>query len=212
MTSTRLRQQRDLRGLGVERQQHHHRLRGGGVRRRERDDQRIVLGRQRRQLHAGARLHRQQHAAVGQHADINAADTAIVCTFTNTRKSATLTLAKTWVNGVSGDTATVTNSGFTNNATSGLSVSSGNNTTTGSPVTVFAGESGTISVSFSVGSAGNYTAVIACSGNATPLAGSTLTMNGADTAITCTFTDTRKSATLTSPKPGRTASAATRRR
>ena len=75
------------------------------------------------------------------------------------------------MNGTIGDTATVTSTGFTNNATSGASVSSGNNTTTGSSVTVFAGESGTISESFSVGSAGNYTASLNCTGNSTPLVG-----------------------------------------
>ena len=59
----------------------------------------------------------------------------------------------------------MTSAGFTNNASSGASVSSGNNTTTGTAVAVFAGESGTISESFSVGSAGNYTAALACTGN-----------------------------------------------
>ena len=112
----------------------------------------------------------------------------------------TLTLSKTWVNGITGDTATVTSTGFTNNATSGASVSSGNNTTTGSAVIVTTGESGTIGESFSVGSAANYTAVLTCTGNNTPLSGNTLTINVADTAIVCTITNTRKSATLTLAK------------
>jgi hypothetical protein len=136
-------------------------------------------------------------ALSGSTLTINPADTAITCTYTNTRRSATLTVRKTWVNGATGDTATVTSASFTNNASSGASVSSGNNTTTGIAVTVYAGESGTIAESFSVGSTANYTAALACSGNATALAGATLTVNPADTAITCTFTNTRKSATLT---------------
>ena len=99
---------------------------------------------------------------------VGAADTAIVCTETNTRRQATLTLRKTWVNALVGETATVTSTGFTNNATSGLSTSTGNNTTTGSSVVVFANEVGTISESLT--NAGNYTSALACTGNATPLA------------------------------------------
>lgn len=121
----------------------------------------------------------------------------VACTLTNTRKAATLRLAKTWVNAISGNTATVTSTGFGTNASSGASVSTGNNTTTGSAVTVYAGESGSIGETFSVGSAANYAASLACAGNGTALAGSNLTVNPADTAITCTLTNTRRSASLT---------------
>ncbi len=132
----------------------------------------------------------------GNSLTIAVTDINIVCTITNTRKQATLTLKKTWVIGKPGDTATVSSSGFTNNATSGASVSTGNNTTTGASVTVFAGESGTISEAFTVGSASNYRVTLTCTGNATPLSGNTLTINPADTAITCTMTNGPK-ATLT---------------
>jgi hypothetical protein len=84
----------------------------------------------------------------------------------------------------------VASSGFTNDATSGPSVSSGNNTTTGSPVTVYAGDSGTISEQFSVGSAGSYNATLACTGNTTAVSGNSLTVNAADTTIVCTYTNT----------------------
>ncbi len=125
---------------------------------------------------------------------VGAADTAIICTLTNTRKSATLTLAKTWVNGRSGETATVsTGAGFTTAATSGLSTSTGNNTTTGTSVTVYAGESGAISETMTNGA--NYTSVLACTGTS-GLSGTTLTVAPADTAITCTYTNTRRSTTF----------------
>lgn len=120
----------------------------------------------------------------------------ITCTMTNTRKSAQLTLRKTWGTGITGDTATVSSTGFTNNATSGASVSTGNNSTTGSATTVYSGESGTISESVSVGNAANYNSALACAGSS-GLSGSTLTVAPADTAITCTYTNTRKSAQLT---------------
>jgi len=127
---------------------------------------------------------------------INGADTAITCTQTNTRKSATLTLAKTWVNGVDGETATVTSSGFINNASTGLSTSTGNNTTTGGSTssTVFAGEVGTISEVLT--NAANYDATLACTGTS-GLVGTTLTIGSTDTSITCTQTNTLKSATFT---------------
>ncbi len=131
---------------------------------------------------------------------VSAADTNIVCTQTNTRRQATLTLVKTWVNGKISDTSTVTSTGFASAASSGLSTSTGNNSTTGTPVTVFAGESGTIGEAFGVGNAANYTATLVCTGNATPLSGSTLTVNAADTAITCAQTNTRRQATLTLAK------------
>jgi uncharacterized repeat protein (TIGR01451 family) len=113
----------------------------------------------------------------------------VACTFTNTRKSATLALRKTWVSGVNGDTATVTSSGFINNASSGLSTSSGSNTTTGSTVTVYAGETGTLTEAFGIGAAASYAASLACTGNAVPLSGNSLTIASADNAIVCTFTN-----------------------
>jgi len=122
-------------------------------------------------------------------------DTAITCTQTNTRRRATLTLAKAWVDGLPGDTATVTSSGFENPASSGVSTSSGSNVTTGSAVNVFAGESGTISEVLS--NPGNYDSTLACSGNTTPLSGTTLAINPADTAITCTQTNARRAVSLT---------------
>lgn len=110
------------------------------------------------------------------------------CSFSNTRKSASLALAKTWQNAIPGDTATVTSSGFTSNASSGLSTSTGNNTTTGSTVTVYAGESGTISETFGIGNPASYTATLGCTGSS-GLSGNTLTVDPADTVITCTFTN-----------------------
>lgn len=121
-------------------------------------------------------------------------DTGVNCGFTNTRLAATLQLVKTWVNALAGETATVSTTGFTNEATTGVSTSTGNNSTTGAAVTVYAGDSGTITETLS--NAGNYTATLACSGNATPLAGNTLTVNAVDTAIVCTQTNTRQQTTL----------------
>ena len=103
----------------------------------------------------------------------------------------TLTLRKTWgVNSIGGNTVTVTSSGFINNARSGLSTATfAGNTTTGVPVGVSAGETGTISEAFGVGAAANYLTTLACIGNANPLVGNSLTVNAADVNIVCTMTN-----------------------
>ena len=90
----------------------------------------------------------------------------IVCTETNTRKSATLKLIKTWAPGsTAGNTVSVNTTGFINNATSGTSVATpAGNSTTGTAVTVFAGETGPIGETFTVGSAANYTLTITNTG------------------------------------------------
>lgn len=122
-------------------------------------------------------------------------DTGVNCSFTNTRLAVTLQLVKTWVNALSGETATVSTTGFTNEATTGVSTSTGNNSTTGTAVTVYAGDSGTITETLS--NAANYTATLACTGNNTPLAGNTLTVTAGDTPIVCTQTNTRRAVNLT---------------
>jgi len=122
-------------------------------------------------------------------------DTAITCPQTNPRRQATLVLSKTWVNGLPGDTATVTSSGFENAASSGLSTSTGGNTTTGAAAVVYAGESGSITEVLS--NAANYDSTLACTGNTVPLNGTTLTVDPADTAISCTQTNTRREVNLT---------------
>lgn len=119
----------------------------------------------------------------------------VTCTLTNVRKSASLVLRKTWVNGISGNTASVASTGFTNNASSGSSVTTGNNTTSGAPVTVYAGEVGTFAENYTVGSAANYLPTLACTGSS-GLSVFTLTVQPGDTAIDCTWTNTRRSATL----------------
>ncbi len=123
---------------------------------------------------------------------------AIVCTYTNTRKSATLTLQKTWVNGKSNDAVSIpATTGLTNNTTLLTSTSTGNNTTAGTAVTVFAGDVATLgNETFTTGTPGNYTSGLACTGGGT-LAGNTLTVNTSGTPITCTYTNTRSSATMT---------------
>lgn len=116
---------------------------------------------------------------------------SLTCTYTNTRKTASLTMRKTWVRAQVANAVFVETAGFTNNVNLSSVANSANETDTNAAVTVYAGESGTLTESFAVGNGANYTQALACTGNATALAGNVLTVNGADTAIVCTFTNSR---------------------
>ena len=72
---------------------------------------------------------------------INAADSNIVCTYTNTRKSTTFRLAKVWsANSTAGNVASIgATTGLTNNTA--LFTSTASTNTNSATVTVFAGES-----------------------------------------------------------------------
>ncbi len=115
--------------------------------------------------------------------------TSLTCTWTNSRKSATLVVRKTWVNAQTANAVTVATSGLINNATLSSVANSANETDTNAAVTVYAAESATLTESFTVGNGANYTQALACTGNASALAGNILTVSSADTAIICTFTN-----------------------
>jgi hypothetical protein len=141
--------------------------------------------------------------------------TSLTCTWTNSRKSATLVVRKTWANAQTTNAVTVATSGLINNATLASVANSVNETDTNAAVTVYAAESATLSETFTVGSGANYTQSLACTGNATALAGAVLTVSPADTAIICTFTNSRIAQSLRLAKlwsgatNGHTASATT---
>ena len=115
--------------------------------------------------------------------------TSLTCTWTNSRRSASLVVRKTWVNAVLANAVTVATSGLINNASLSSVANSANETDTNAAVTVYAAETATLGETFTVGNGANYVQVLACTGNATALAGNILTVNAADTAIVCTFTN-----------------------
>ncbi len=115
--------------------------------------------------------------------------TSLTCTWTNSRKSASLVMRKTWVNAQTAHAVTVATSGLINNASLASVANSANETDTNAAVTVYAGESATLGETFTAGNGANYAQALACSGNATALAGNILTVDPVDTAIVCTFTN-----------------------
>lgn len=140
---------------------------------------------------------------------------ALTCTWTNSRKSATLVVRKSWVNALVADAVTVATTGLVNNASLASVANSATETDTNAAVTVYAAEAATLGESFTVGNGANYAQALACTGNATALAGNVLTVNAADTAIVCTFTNSRIAQQIRLAKQwsgattGHTASAAT---
>ena len=68
-------------------------------------------------------------------------------------------------------------------------------TDTGIVQTVRAGDVITLGETFTSGNGANYNQVLACAGTS-GLSGNTLTVGPTDTAITCTFTNTRRTLTL----------------
>jgi uncharacterized repeat protein (TIGR01451 family) len=127
---------------------------------------------------------------------VDVTDSNIVCTYINSRKSATLTLKKTWVGGKTGDQISVTTTGAATNATLS-STSSGSNTTTGTAVAIFAGEVITIPTeTWITGAASDYsTSALSCVNHtASSLVGNVLTVAEADAgkAIECGYTNTGK--------------------
>lgn len=116
--------------------------------------------------------------------------TSLTCTWTNSRKSATLVIRKTWANAQTTNAVTVQTSGLINNASLASVANSANETDTNAAVTVYAAENATLTESFTVGNGANYAQALACTGNTTALAGNMLTVNAADAAIVCTFTNT----------------------
>ncbi|MEE2524471.1 DUF11 domain-containing protein [Pseudarthrobacter sp. J47] len=136
---------------------------------------------------------------------VTSPDVTVTCTFQNTRKSAELTLTKAWVNGLAGDTASLTASGSSGLVPGGAAGSStAPDTTSPAVLTIYAGETVTLSELLADANGASYTAALACSADGltyTPLA-----LSGAyqvpvtPVPVTCTFTNTRTSAVVTLQK------------
>lgn len=115
-------------------------------------------------------------------------DADVTCGYTNSRKSANLTLSKVWSNAKLNDAINITATGLT---TFSSVANAANETDNAAAQTVYAGDSISFSETFTTGIASNYNAALACTGNTTALSGSNLTVNGADTAINCAYNNSR---------------------
>ena len=117
------------------------------------------------------------------------ANQTITCTLTNSA-TATLALAKRWVDAAVNDTATLSGTGGANNASLSSTANSASETDTGTAVQVVPGNVITLSETLGAGNARSYTAdAWSCSGGS--LSGNTLTLTAAHAgqAIVCTVTN-----------------------
>ena len=123
----------------------------------------------------------------------------VVCTITNTRKSASLQLRKTWSGALVNDAVSLpATTGFTANTSAFAAIAnSASETDTGTAVSVLVGDSGTLGAeTFTTGTASAYASVLGCTG-ATPSgtngqAANTLVIpeSAIGTTVVCTYTNT----------------------
>ena len=126
----------------------------------------------------------------------------VVCTFTNSRSAALVTLQKTWVDGLAGDTAALSITGGTQVTPNRTSTSDGQAGSWTDPVTVqrsvLPGASVTVAEVLGAGNVGSYGTALACTGGVTPNAQGQFTMPNA--AVVCTFTNSRLARVVTLQK------------
>lgn len=129
--------------------------------------------------------------AVARTLTITTSATQTTCTYTNTRRTVPLTLRKTWVNAIVNNAVTVSTTGFIANTSFSSTANTANETDTATAFNMLVDNSGNVTESFTTGLPANYGSALACTGNSVPLSGTALTISTADTAITCTWTNTR---------------------
>ncbi|ANB18193.1 Hypothetical protein I596_2181 [Dokdonella koreensis DS-123] len=113
-----------------------------------------------------------------------------------------LTLQKTWVGARIGDAVSVQASigGNLIDSLDSVVATSNQTTTDATPITVYGGDVIDFSETFTAGTAADYSSALACTGNANPLVGDTLTIGAADASIVCTYTNAGLSTDLTITK------------
>ena len=135
----------------------------------------------------------------------------VICTFSNTRTSTSITLQKIWVNAAAGDTARLSiagsDAGTIGSATSTATGAAGSETdaVNQAVASIFSGETVSLVEDLGATNTGSYTSQIACSpsGGLTPGEGGqggTYQVPATPTPVTCTITNTRTSATMTLQK------------
>ncbi|UJB21726.1 DUF11 domain-containing protein [Lysobacter capsici] len=134
-------------------------------------------------------------------ANLVAADD-ITCTFTNTPRTATLTLRKQWSGAEVGDDATITVSRGatvidTFNSDAGAA---GELDADATPTAVVIGETLTLAETLATANVGLYDDTLACTGSADTDPADGLTIGAADTSIVCTYSNTRRVADLSITK------------
>jgi hypothetical protein len=127
----------------------------------------------------------------------------IACSFTNTRRSAELTLAKSWTNAYPNDAVTISVSGLNSRSFASTAETRSETDTDTGTMTIYAGETVTLAEAFTTGLPSEYAKSLTCTGNSGTLSytpdslSGTLATSGLDTQITCTFSNDKLMPSLT---------------
>ena len=112
----------------------------------------------------------------------------VTCTFTNTRLTNLVTLTKSWVSAVSGDTTTLDI--FGDQVTSAVQGNStAPSTTTAATATASVGSTVSLAETLGVGNAGTYISSVACTDSGGPITVTSNTITMPNAPVTCTFTN-----------------------
>ncbi|NLP84380.1 DUF11 domain-containing protein [Microbacterium sp. CFH 90308] len=139
----------------------------------------------------------------GLSASFTAPDGDVVCTFTNTAKTVDVTLEKAWIDGVTGDSATLSAdlaSGDPVTDVSTVTAETGPTFTDGvNVVTIPVRVGDTVAMSETVEGIGTYTSTYACTvqGTTGDGTGRSFSLTVPDSDVVCTFTNAAQKATIT---------------
>ncbi len=124
----------------------------------------------------------------------------ITCTYTNTRRSTTLQLSKTWLNGFPGDSIIISASGLA--PLNSVAAGGASQTDTGAAQAVFAGDVINLTESVTSVTSNLYDTTLSCTNTTglvpggTPTAGVLTIGPGDSSPIVCTYVNNRRSAQL----------------
>ncbi|MEH6420382.1 beta strand repeat-containing protein [Pseudomonas sp. CGJS7] len=141
-------------------------------------------------------------ATLPQTLTVAASTTATTCTYTNTPATKSLTLRKQWRGAAANDDAslTVASGGATIDTFESNADSADELDTDATPTEVSIGTTVTLAETLASANAGRYDQTLACTGAADTDPSDGLTIGAADSAIVCTFTNTRQSTNLSIAK------------
>lgn len=123
----------------------------------------------------------------------------VTCQITNTVKTANVTLVKKWVSAIQGDQATIT-AGSTSDTSTANGAATFTDTSNQVTVTVAQGSTVNLTETLAGGNAGSYGTTFACTSGSVTGSGKSYTLTVPTTDVTCTYTNTADTVTVSFTK------------